>query len=88
METVIHNIRDLSGNERSAAEQLVGHTLQENQQLVIQIVTLEISTTQSGSAAREGNLPEWCNVYEGLTDDEIADIERSIVRDCGSRLFD
>lgn len=33
-------------------------------------------------------LPAWCNVYEGLTDEQIVDIERSIVRTRASRTFD
>ena len=85
METVVHNIRDLSGNERSAAEQLVGHALRENQQLVIQVVTLDLGVPPSGARAGEAKLPDWCNVYEGLSDAEIAEIDKSIVRDCGSR---
>lgn len=85
METVVHNIRDLSGNERSAAEQLVGHPLRENQQLVIQVVSLDVDTTPSDAETGEGSLPEWCNVYAGLTDEEVAEIEKSIVRDHGSR---
>lgn len=32
-------------------------------------------------------LPEWCNVYEGLTDEEIDEIERFIVRDPRTRRF-
>ena len=30
-------------------------------------------------------LPDWCNVYEGMTDEEIDDIERAIVRNRTSR---
>lgn len=33
------------------------------------------------------SLPEWCNVYEGLTDEEIDEIERFIVRDSRTRRF-
>jgi hypothetical protein len=35
-----------------------------------------------------GGLPDWCNVYEGLTADEIDEIEKSIVRSTTSRSFD
>ena len=35
METVIRNIRELGGSQRSAAEHLVGHALREDQQLVM-----------------------------------------------------
>ena len=79
METVVRNVRDLRKNERSAAEQLVGHSLRENQQLVIQFVNLDIATERPGKGAPEGKLPEWCNVHEGLTDEEIADLEKTIL---------
>ena len=79
METVVHNVRDLRNNERSAAEQLVGHSLRENQQLVIQVVNLDIATERAGNGTAEGKLPGWCNVYEGLTDEEIADLEKTIL---------
>jgi hypothetical protein len=88
METVIHNIRDLSGGERSAAEQLVGHALHENQQLVIQVVTLDLGAEPTGPASSEGALLAWCHVYEGLTDAEIDVIDRSIVRNRDSRCFE
>jgi hypothetical protein len=87
METVVRNVRELNGSQRTAAEGLVGHSLRENQQLVIQIVTLDVGAAPSSKATGEGKLPEWCNVYEGLSDAEIAEIEKSIVRDHGSRSF-
>lgn len=34
---------------------------------------------------RPSKLPEWCNVYEGLTDQEVDDIESAIVRGAGPR---
>jgi hypothetical protein len=87
METIVHNIRDLTGNERCAAEQLVGHALGENQQLVIQVVALGPGIAASEMPVGDATLPEWCNVYEGLTDTEIANIEKSIVRERSSRSF-
>jgi hypothetical protein len=86
METVVHNIRDLSDNERSAAEQLVGHTLRDDHQVIIHVVAGNGFPAESPSIG--GNLPDWCNVYEGLTDAEIADIEQSIVRSDSSRFGD
>ena len=79
MEVVVHNVRDLRNNERSAAEQLVGHALRENQQLVIQVVNLDLGAERPGNGTDEGKLPEWCNVYDGLTDEEIADLEKTIL---------
>ena len=79
METVVHNVRDLRRNDRSAAEQLVGHSLRENQKLVIQVVSVELPAERHGNGTTEGKLPEWCNVYAGLSDEEIADLEKTIL---------
>jgi hypothetical protein len=32
------------------------------------------------AAAQIDQLPEWCNVYAGLSDDQIANLERAILR--------
>jgi hypothetical protein len=83
METVVHNISDLGGSQRSAAEQLVGHPLRDDQQLVIQIVSIDIPTTATTQAEADidnDKLPEWCNVYAGMSEAEIAELERAISR--------
>ncbi len=77
METVVRNVRDLNVTDRSAFERVVGHALVESQRLIIQIVGKEIS---SGIIPTPVALPEWCNVYEGLSDSEIDDLGTSIVR--------
>lgn len=80
MQTVIRNVRELSGTERSAAEQLVGRQLCENQQLVIQVVNIDVAADGDRAASDDAQLPEWCNVYAGLTDEQIAALERAISR--------
>jgi hypothetical protein len=40
--------------------QLVGHSLRDNEKLVIQVVNLELETERPGNGTREGKLPEWC----------------------------
>lgn len=85
METITHNVRDLGANERSAVERLVGHGLRENQQLIIQVVSVEAVDRPLAPSDGSDELPPWCNVYEGLSDDEIAEIEKSIVRNRTSR---
>ena len=58
---------------------LVGHALRENQQLVVQVVNLDLATARPAHGTAEGKLPEWCNVYAGLTDEEIAGLEKTIL---------
>ncbi|MCI0680788.1 MAG: hypothetical protein L0Y71_01680 [Gemmataceae bacterium] len=74
METIVRHVRDMNTTQRSALEQLVGHNLRENQQLVIQVMTLSGPAEQR--AGPDATLPDWCNVYEGLTDEQIAGVER------------
>lgn len=71
METIIRQVRDLETTERSAIEQLVGHALRENQQLVIQVLNVELPPEKAAHVS----LPDWCNVYEGLSDEQIAAVE-------------
>ena len=75
METFVHNIRDLSDQERIAAEQLVGHELRENQQLVIQV------SDAIGAASIEQPHPDeapWANIYAGLSDEKIDELDLAI----------
>ncbi len=83
METIIHNVGELGVSERSAVEQLVGHRLNDHQRVIIQVVGVTLPA--ESALAAPGELPDWCNVYEGVTDDEISKIEQSIVRCTMSR---
>ena len=87
METITRNVGDLQAHERSAVEQLVGHRLRENQQLIIQVVSIDMGGGEKPNGSQGDELPPWCNVYEGLNDEQIAEIEKSIVRTPGSRTF-
>jgi hypothetical protein len=84
METFTRNVSDIDIHDRQALEHVLGQTLRPNQQLVIRIVDLQIrpdTQTTAGLRDREGGamLPEWCNVYAGMSDEEIADLEKTIL---------
>ena len=93
METVIRTVGELSAPDRSAMERVVGHALADNKQITIQIAdTYEIPSglAQNPSPSRDeimAQFPDWCNVYKGLTDEEIDEIDRHIVRNYSSREF-
>ncbi len=88
METVTRNVRDLEATERTAVEQLVGHALRENEQLIIQVVSMDLQEPSHGDPRPVQAVPDWCNVYEGLTDEQIDEIDKSIVRCNLSRSFE
>jgi hypothetical protein len=36
--------------------------------------------SEEQTAPQPGKLPEWCNVYDGLTDEQIAEVEEVILQ--------
>jgi hypothetical protein len=84
MDRIICNVRDIQGEDRRALEHVIGQPLRENQQLVIEVVTMDVGEPQQTA----GTLPDWCNIYDGLSDEEVDEIEKSIVRSPGGRSFE
>jgi hypothetical protein len=88
MESIIRNVRDIPTDDRHALEHVIGHRLRENQQIIIQVMTPRDQDGGGVGPAQgaAGGLPAWCNVYEGLSDKEIEEIEAVILdRDHWSR---
>jgi len=82
MESIIRNVKDIDPAQRSLYESLLGQELHENQQLIIQVISLDegdASKKPDVQAGQQGQFPDWCNVYEGLSDDEIAKLETAIL---------
>jgi hypothetical protein len=90
MDSITRSVRDIELADRRALEKVIGTQLAENQKVVIQVLNLDIPSAEQKDFDRQAQsrmLPEWCNVYEGLSDAEIADLESSIVRSSDSRSF-
>ena len=88
METIKRQVGELQANERSAAELLLGHRLRGNEQLILQVLELDVTEPPANDSRPAQTLPEWCNVYSGLTDAEINEIEKSITRSNLTRSFE
>ncbi len=86
MPTIVRNVRDLDKNDRFAMERVVGQELREGQRLVINVETPLQETPQQATASA-GELPEWCNIYKGLSDEQIDELDKSITRTHSSREF-
>ncbi len=77
MEAIIRNVRDIDAGERQVLEHVLGQKLKENQQVLFQVVTPETEIADERSPTSAG-LPDWCDVFDGLNDEQIADVESVI----------
>lgn len=78
MESVTRNVRDIDSRERQALEHVLGQQLTENQKIIIQVVTVMSEATaeqKTDQGAPLTKLPDWCNVFAGLSDEQIAEVE-------------
>jgi hypothetical protein len=90
MESITRNVKDLADEDRRNLEDFVGQHLQDNQQVIIKVITVG---TQPANQQPEGapaqplpsGLPDYCNVYDGLSDDEITELEELILDRSESR---
>jgi hypothetical protein len=83
METIIRYVREIEADERRVLEHVIGRRLEENQKVIIQVATAEgqlVEEPEQQPLTRPGKLPEWCNVYQGLTEEQIADVEEVILQ--------
>ena len=83
MDKIKRNVGDLGSNERRVYEDALGRKLAENQQIIIQVITVDAGSTSphNGAGAKASKpLPDWCSVYAGLSDDELADVERVVLQ--------
>ena len=92
MSDIIRDVRDIEASDRQALEHVLGMRLHEHQKIIISVLNVEARTPAepgtTPSAAKSTGLPAWCNVYEGMSDDEVADVEAAFVRSPGGRSFE
>lgn len=81
MESITKNVRDISLPDKLALENVIGQQLAANQRVIIQICSLDprfgSATTETESAQC---LPDWCNVYAGLTDEQVEALEQTALQ--------
>ncbi|MFM7923302.1 MAG: hypothetical protein ACKPJJ_24030 [Planctomycetaceae bacterium] len=56
--------------------------------MILQIVEAETSDPPARTADADNQLPAWCNVYAGLSDQQVRTIDESIVRCRVTRSFE
>jgi hypothetical protein len=78
METITRNVSDIPAGDLPALEHLVGSALRPNQQVIVQVIDKEAAPDNAPLDADVPQLPEWFNVYEGLSDEEIDQLDAAI----------
>jgi hypothetical protein len=73
MDAIVKNVRDIDSAERRMLERVLGRPLGENQQVVVQIVDAPVP--QPDTSMSSGPLPSWCNVFSGLSEEEMTAVE-------------
>ena len=72
MKSITCSVKDIGPADRRALEHVIGQRLSDRQQLVIQVVNPDVPRTQAAAEPEAATLPDWCNVYEGLSDGEMS----------------
>jgi len=79
MENIVRDVRDIEADDRHLLEHVVGQALRDNQRLIIQIAEVDLSQGARPASTREPQtLDQWTKVYQGLSDDQVEAIDKSI----------
>lgn len=80
MESVTRNVKDIGSADRQALEHVIGRDLSDDQRLVIHVVNVDVSHPRAQKPTQTASsLPDWCNVYDGLTDEAILSLEKTLL---------
>ena len=80
MNAITRNVKDIGTADRRALEHVIGRTLTDGQRLLISVIDAELSAPESVAAEHShAMLPDWCNVYHGLTDEAVTKREEVIL---------
>jgi hypothetical protein len=77
MESIIRDVTSLDDTHRRALEDVIGRELQSSQRLIISVLDAEVPPAAAAKGPRPPqSLADWANVYEGLSDDQIDQIDQ------------
>ena len=83
------NVADLNSDERQVFERVLGHQLENNQRLVVQISVMNAPSgpgpTAELAVTGDAALPESYRLFKDLSDDEVAELEADILQRSDSR---
>ena len=75
MET-IKKLSDIDPRDRAVVERIFGQRLEAADNIVLILKTL--GAVPSSLPAADGELPSWCNVLDGLSDEDLAEFDATL----------
>jgi hypothetical protein len=75
MET-IKKISDIDPRDRAVVERVFGQRLEAAGNIVLILKTVDATPSSPPMAA--GELPSWCNVLDGLSDEDLAEFDATL----------
>ncbi len=92
MESIGQNVGDIAANDLQVFEKVLGHKLQENQRIVIQVMnadtskndTSNINDSNSQNSPSGTNLDDWA-IFQDLSDEEAVELESVILERSSGR---
>lgn len=69
------DVVNLDASHRRALEEVIGRELVANQRLTISVNDVEAPSTGAKAAQ---SLEDWTGVYEGLSDDEVDEVDKIV----------
>jgi hypothetical protein len=82
METT-RNVSNLDPHDRSVVERVFGQRLAVSAEAVL-ILRVNEQAPEPSSQAEGDEVPLWCNVLEGLSDEDLAEFSAALKRRSGS----
>jgi hypothetical protein len=87
MESIEQNVGDFSTDDLRVFEKVLGHKLQENQRVIIQVMDVDAgqaeATTSNGTGpsapTTDDKLPDWVTIFADVPDDEMTELESLIL---------
>jgi hypothetical protein len=87
MESIERNVSDIAAAERQVYESVLGHKLQDDQRVIIQVADAAANGLESPKPQASANIDDWA-IFKDLNDEEIAELEAAILDRSEGREFD
>ncbi len=87
MESIGQNVGDIAAGDRQVFENFLGHKLQENQRVIIQVTDADASNIKDSgikdsssqvSSLGQNSLDDWA-IFRDLSDEEVSELESVIL---------